>query len=750
MKSLPIFVLAFIFLSHLGYSQEKRALVIGIDTYLPPAEFVPNETGRSRFGDLGGSKNDAILMKSLIESRFEFRQKNIDTLYNTSATRENILKKINDLLMSSNKGDVAFLYYAGHGSQIKNSYSKEADKKDESIVPCDTWKAGVADIRDKELAAIYNKFIDKGIKFTVIMDCCHSGSGSRGIPEYGKFRFIAEPNYDVKDNSQPIPPETRPGDLFLLFAAAQADEMAQEQIDDNQIPHGAFTLAFMQALTQQSVNVSAINLFSSISEILKHNGKSQKPVLAGSAKRQSQTLFGLDKGVIADKTMVAVSGKKNEKVQLQGGFVVGLKEGNELEKIIDNISVVKLRVDKVLGPGKSEATVIAGDINNINSGDLVEITNWVSSGAPLIKIHIPTTNFTYEQVMGFAKINNELKKSDKIKWINDLENADPFTTLYFKKNKAYMNSDGKSIKELKIISVASFLEASTKDSTFYFEMPPTQGLADKLTEKLTANKSFKLVGDASNADYVLYGTVNDQGVLAYGLRRSQTTASDSLGSMPLQTEYYACTDNNKSIDQLVDSIFEITLKLSKLKGWLQLAPPTGKNRFSFHLELVNMSDNKTNKTGICKLGDEVSVHIVADNEAGKTVISPRYIYVFALDKNGKMTLGFPNVSDGNVANKFPQRIDGELIRDIGLFGYIVTEPVGTDNLFLLATEEPFANYAQLFNQEGVRRSETRGGDTNPLSELFNMGNAPAMRGGFDKIKTPANWSIYRLSVKSSH
>ncbi|MBK8141780.1 MAG: hypothetical protein IPK57_12810 [Chitinophagaceae bacterium] len=48
------------------------------------------------------------------------------------------------------------------------------------MVPSDTWKPGVQDIRDKELAKVYNAFLDKGVKLTVIMDCCHSGSLSRG------------------------------------------------------------------------------------------------------------------------------------------------------------------------------------------------------------------------------------------------------------------------------------------------------------------------------------------------------------------------------------------------------------------------------------------------------------------------------------------------------------------------------------------------------------------------------------------
>ena len=65
------------------------------------------------------------------------------------------------LLENSNSGDIAFIYYAGHGSEVRNSLSFEADKKDQSIVPCNTWKEGVRDIRDKNYPKIFNDFIDK-------------------------------------------------------------------------------------------------------------------------------------------------------------------------------------------------------------------------------------------------------------------------------------------------------------------------------------------------------------------------------------------------------------------------------------------------------------------------------------------------------------------------------------------------------------------------------------------------------------
>src|SRR5690348_13015649 len=196
-------------LTHIIFAQEKRALIIGIDEYTPPANEKATSQYRSVFRNLEGCRNDALSVKSVITAKYGFEEKNIDSLFNTNATHKNIINAMQQLLASSKPNDIAFIFYAGHGSQVNNSLSKETDKKDETIVPSDIWKDTIKDIRDKELSAIFNAFIDKGVELTVVMDCCHSGSISRG-PELNppKFRYLDIANYDAKDASAPTPPET--------------------------------------------------------------------------------------------------------------------------------------------------------------------------------------------------------------------------------------------------------------------------------------------------------------------------------------------------------------------------------------------------------------------------------------------------------------------------------------------------------------------------------------------------------------
>ncbi|HMI77526.1 MAG TPA: caspase family protein, partial [Ferruginibacter sp.] len=443
MKKRIVFLFVIILSAYTSTAQEKRALLIGIDDYSTPTGYVPPSGKRAFFNSLDGCVNDARSVHSVVVSKFRFKSSMVDTLYNKAADRASILNKLEELLQKSEPNDIAFLYYAGHGSQVQNSLSTETDKKDESMVPSDTYKEGVEDIRDKELAAIYNRFIDKGVKLTVIMDCCHSGSLSRGPNAPAKFRFIAESNYDVKDASKPVIPELRKEASFLIISAAQDNEFAQEQLDEHEVPHGAFTIALLQALEQQSVNASAFNLFTSLRAILKSNGKKQEPILGGSYERQMQTLFGLQKGSVSDKAQIAISGKRGDLVMVQGGFALGLYKYNELVKFNNKDTLVKLVIDTVLSVNRSIARVIKGSADDLKPGEFLEVTNWVSSSAPLIKLFIPEGNFSYAEIARLAAINKELKQSSKIKWVNDLEKNDPYTTLYYNGTAYRVNIDGK-------------------------------------------------------------------------------------------------------------------------------------------------------------------------------------------------------------------------------------------------------------------------------------------------------------------
>jgi len=200
------------------------------------------------------------------------------------------------------------------------------------------------------------------------------------------------------------------------------------------------------------------------------------------------------------------------------------------------------------------------------------------------------------------------------------------------------------------------------------------------------------------------------------------------------------------------------MRLFKVRGWLQLSGPK-KDKANFPFSLVLMNDNTKQPVGAegSKIGDAVSLHIVADEIVNNPNFNPasipqKYVYVFTINKLGKMTLIYPDKKGGNLHNKFPQmNPDGQINKDLVLAELEVEEPVGTDYLFLLATDEQITTYAMLFEQDGVRGINMRGEkgepEKNPLGKILDIGNEKNMTRDF-KPKTPSNWVLYKLQAKT--
>ncbi|CAE7338422.1 MCA1 [Symbiodinium sp. CCMP2456] len=87
----------------------------------------------------------------------------------------NISAALQWLVKGAAAGDHLLFHYSGHGSQRRDSSGDEADGKDETIVPCDFNRSGM--IADDELRRMLVDGLPKSCRLTVIMDCCHSGTG---------------------------------------------------------------------------------------------------------------------------------------------------------------------------------------------------------------------------------------------------------------------------------------------------------------------------------------------------------------------------------------------------------------------------------------------------------------------------------------------------------------------------------------------------------------------------------------------
>ena len=150
------------------------ALLVGIDRY----------DERSQISPLRGCANDIKAMNAYLQERAANVQLQVRTLINEQATRQAIIDGFREHLQQAEAGDTVLFYYAGHGSQDKapeEFWTIDPDKFNETLVCYDSRTEGVWDLTDKELAKLISEVSDRNPHITVVLDCCHSGSGTRSL-----------------------------------------------------------------------------------------------------------------------------------------------------------------------------------------------------------------------------------------------------------------------------------------------------------------------------------------------------------------------------------------------------------------------------------------------------------------------------------------------------------------------------------------------------------------------------------------
>jgi hypothetical protein len=151
------------------------ALLVGIDDYPPP---VPR---------LRGCVNDVREMAAYLSARVAGTKDGPgaleqQTLLNAEATRDAVVRGFRSHLARAGAEDVALFCYSGHGSQElapEEFWPLEPDHFNETLVCYDSRVNGSWDLADKELARLIAEVATGGAHVVVVLDCCHSGSGTR-------------------------------------------------------------------------------------------------------------------------------------------------------------------------------------------------------------------------------------------------------------------------------------------------------------------------------------------------------------------------------------------------------------------------------------------------------------------------------------------------------------------------------------------------------------------------------------------
>jgi metacaspase-1 len=250
----------------------KKALLVGLNRYPDPDN------------TLRGCLNDVRQMHALLRTHFDFRSGSaISTLTDAEATTAAIVQQLHWLVDEAAPGDVLVFHYSGHGSQVDDRHGDEVDDGlDEIICPYDLdWNDPFT---DDDLCEIVGK-LPTGANLTVVLDCCHSGTGLRE-PAGGKSserqRYMAPPTMPRRTASLTL---RRFGHRAsqrgaVLVAGCRADQVSADALIDGDY-HGALTYYLCRALDELGYAASYQDVIRRVRRLLSENGYGQVPQLEG-------------------------------------------------------------------------------------------------------------------------------------------------------------------------------------------------------------------------------------------------------------------------------------------------------------------------------------------------------------------------------------------------------------------------------------------------------------------------------------
>jgi len=315
------------------------ALLIGINQYK-----------KKTIRKLKGCVNDVNAVKQVLNNQFAVPDAHIQTLINEEATRDSILNAFREHLIGqakawaateterSNSPPAFLLHYSGHGSQVPEKMRGiEPDGYHETIVPYDSRIDEVYDIKDWELRNLLDELAHYSSNITVVLDCCHSGAGTR----------LSNPPSRSTAQARHCPTDYRPQPLcthahdeaaadqdrtiiralhdenHVLLAACRNKENAFEDIFEEKM-HGTLTHFWVQELSR--VTAYQLPTYQEVYRRIRHEittlRDNQTPQCEGAIHRE---LFG--RAIPKQEPFFDVIEVDGEQVWINGGAIHQLTVG---------------------------------------------------------------------------------------------------------------------------------------------------------------------------------------------------------------------------------------------------------------------------------------------------------------------------------------------------------------------------------------------------------------------------------------
>jgi Caspase domain len=219
-------------------SDSYRAVLIGIDAY-------PSQP-------LGGCVNDIDEIEDLLLERLRVPPERITRLTaprqgtassgrlpSSMPTLEALRGCLTGLAERATAEERVFLYYSGHGAQVRTQTAGVVVAR-EALVPVDVASSGGGWLYDFEINSLLARIADRAADLTLVLDCCHAGSVTRGAEPgmSGQVRHYEATQIEALASGSPMLRSSLPvrdaagigareAD-WMVVAACRANETARE------------------------------------------------------------------------------------------------------------------------------------------------------------------------------------------------------------------------------------------------------------------------------------------------------------------------------------------------------------------------------------------------------------------------------------------------------------------------------------------------------------------------------------------
>ncbi|BAZ37666.1 peptidase C14 caspase catalytic subunit p20 [Calothrix sp. NIES-4101] len=384
------------------------ALLVGIDNYPDPNHC------------LQGCVNDITAIEEYLNERFDKKeyQLYLQTLKDNQATRKAVIDGFRNTLRQAAQDDVVLFYYSGHGSQEqapKEFWCLEPDHLDETLVCYDSRTENGWDLADKELAKLIAEVAENKPHITIILDCCHSGSGTK------------DPMQETKERRIPADKRKRPLDSFI-FKLEDLDRLSDTSRDPEKHPtgwkiptgrhvllaacrdyetakeypgklRGYFSYYLMDTLSKTKGKLTYRDLFARTNAIVRSQSIDQSPQLEVNHSEDGDKFF-LDGAIAEVEPYFIVKHDQNSGWTIEGGAVHGVQPPKNSETTLLALFPFDATIDDLRDPSKAVGTAKVTQVlptkSKINIEVLQNLTSDRTFKAVVISLPLPPLGVYFE------------------------------------------------------------------------------------------------------------------------------------------------------------------------------------------------------------------------------------------------------------------------------------------------------------------------------------------------------------------